>query len=163
MGDHTETIEIDFDPDVIQVSELLTIFWGNHNSLRKEVYRGRQYLSLFLYRTEAQRKMALQLKENLEDKLNGVIQTEVSPFTHFYVAEDKHQKYYLKRFPKAYEDLLHLFESHQQFVNSTLVARLNGFVREFGTLQTIRTELEHWKLDEREYQVILKIINGLKW
>ncbi len=31
LGDHTETIEMDYDPDVITYTELLAIFWNSHD------------------------------------------------------------------------------------------------------------------------------------
>jgi peptide methionine sulfoxide reductase MsrA len=34
-GDHTEAIEIDFDPSAVSYSELLHMFWKNHDSTAK--------------------------------------------------------------------------------------------------------------------------------
>jgi peptide methionine sulfoxide reductase MsrA len=30
LGDHTETVQIDFDPSVIPYGELLAVFWESH-------------------------------------------------------------------------------------------------------------------------------------
>jgi hypothetical protein len=48
IGNHTETLEIDFDPTIISYEEILDIFWKNHNPLRVNDYKGRQYMSLLL-------------------------------------------------------------------------------------------------------------------
>jgi peptide-methionine (S)-S-oxide reductase len=163
MGDHTETLEIDFDPTVIKFEEILDLFWQHHNALRTSNDRGRQYTSLLLYRNDEQKTKALEMKSKWEGIRQGSIHTEISPYTTFYLAEEKHQKYYLKRYPKAFETLIQLFSTHQEFVDSTLVARLNGFVREFGSLKVIRSELESWQLVETELKMIINLIHSLKW
>src|SRR4051812_14157562 len=42
LGDHTETIQLDYDPARISYEELLQIFWTGHNPV-KRVW-GRQYM-----------------------------------------------------------------------------------------------------------------------
>src|SRR6056297_3828024 len=46
IGDHTETIEIDYDPAVISYRELLEIFFDSHNPYSQSY--SRQYASLIL-------------------------------------------------------------------------------------------------------------------
>ncbi len=163
MGDHTETIEIDYDPSMTDLKELLDLFWMHHNAMKTSSYRGRQYMSLLLYRNELQKEKAYQLKQKWEKDLNGKIQTEISPYKAFYLAEDKHQKYYLKRFQKAYKTVMDCFPTHQEVIDSTLVARLNGFVREFGSLHDVRKDVETWGLSENDCKSVMTIINSLKW
>ena len=43
MGDHTETIEIDFDINIITYEDILKHFWRNHYPNR-DAYKGRQYI-----------------------------------------------------------------------------------------------------------------------
>ena len=57
MGDHTETLEIDFDPDVLRYEDVLRHFWRNHYPNRDQ-YKGRQYLSLLRYRGDEQLEVA---------------------------------------------------------------------------------------------------------
>ncbi|ARK30486.1 Peptide methionine sulfoxide reductase MsrA [Halalkalibacter krulwichiae] len=163
MGDHTETIEIDFDSSVLKLEELFDIFWQSHNALKVNHYRGKQYQSMILFRNDEQAQVALASKRKWEDKLNGTIQTEIAPLITFYLAEERHQKYYLKRFPKAYFELMSYFPTFCEFVDSTLVARLNGFVREYGSLQSIKMELAEWPLRQKEKGAIESMIQSLKW
>ena len=51
MADHTETIQIEFDPQVISYAAVLKEFWQNHYPNRDN-YKGRQYISLLHYHTE---------------------------------------------------------------------------------------------------------------
>ena len=35
LGDHTETLQIDFDPSVVSYRDLLAIFWAGHDPSAK--------------------------------------------------------------------------------------------------------------------------------
>ncbi len=163
MGDHTETIEIDFDPTLICFEQIMEVFWENHHPSRRRGYGGRQYMSLLLYHNEIQKNEALQIKRKWEKIRGEVIPTEIKSYTQFFLAEEKHQKYYLKRYKTAYEAVRELFTTHDQFVQSTLIARLNGFVREFGTLSDLKSEIETWGLSKSDQIRILETLNLLKW
>ncbi|MFB4163581.1 peptide-methionine (S)-S-oxide reductase [Alteribacillus sp. JSM 102045] len=83
IGDHTESIQIDFDPEVISYEQLLKIFWENHNLLQKLLFRNRQYMSLLVYHNDSQKEKALYSKDKWEEKEGKEIQTEFQPFTVF--------------------------------------------------------------------------------
>ncbi len=162
MGDHTETLQVDFDSDLISLEQLLDTFWRNHTP-RKDGYGGHQYMSLLLFHNSKQNKIIDQVKVKWEAKTNQRLETEIKPFEQFTLAEDKHQKYYFKRSKKAYEMILQLFSTHEDFVNSTIAARLNGFVREFGTLHDLKNEINEWRLDEKDRLLLIETIKKLKW
>ena len=46
MGAHSETIEVDFDPRLIGLGQLLDVFWQHHDTVNINDYKGRQYNSL---------------------------------------------------------------------------------------------------------------------
>lgn len=162
MGDHTESLQVEFDSSIISYQEILSIFWSNHNSNR-ENYRGRQYISLLLYHNENQKETILQIKRELEERRGEEIQTEAAPFHRFNRAEDYHQKYYLKRYPNAMKQLETIFPSEQNLVNSTLAARLNGFVKGFGNLGSLKEEIKQWPIDETARQKQLELLKKMKW
>ncbi len=122
LGDHTETVQIDYDPDKISYEELLELFWNNHDPSRK---RKTQYASRIFYHTELQKKLAEETKERYEDE-HGEIYTKILPAETFWVAEDYHQKYRLRQ----RKDLMENFSNYspEEFINSTAAARMNGFV-----------------------------------
>lgn len=161
MGDHSETLQIDFDPEQISFAELLDVFWGNHNSLRKD--RSRQYLSLLLFHDENQEEKAQEKKRIWEQKLNGEILTEIVPYTSFNLAEDYHQKYYLKRYKSVIPTINSLFPDHDAFVHSTLTARLNGFVKGFGTWEGLKREIEDWGGSPEDRGAVIEVLNSLRW
>lgn len=163
IGDHTETLDIEFDPEILAYQEILTIFWQNHDAAKDRFYKERQYISLLLYHSEEQKMIAQQIKTEQEKILGKEIQTEFQPYTAFYRAENRHQKYFLKRFPKAMDSLLPLFPNDTAFVDSTIAARLNGFVREFGTLKDIKSEIPYWGLHSDSERTLNELLEAIKW
>ena len=64
----------------------------------------------------------------------------------FYLAEDYHQKYYLRHDSTLMRELADY--SPQQLVDSTVAARLNGYVAGRGTAAQLRDELEAFGLSD---------------
>ncbi len=93
MGDHTETVQIDYDPSGISYADLLAEFWAGHRPTRPST--SRQYASIIFYATEAEREAAEESKRALEATA-GLLYTEIVPLTRFYLAEEYHQHYYAK-------------------------------------------------------------------
>lgn len=93
MGDHTETVQIDYDPAVITYDELLAEFWSSHRPTRPAP--SRQYASIIFYASDAEREAAEASKQALESSA-GRLYTEIAPLSRFYLAEEYHQHYYAK-------------------------------------------------------------------
>jgi peptide-methionine (S)-S-oxide reductase len=162
MGDHTECIEIDFDPQIIGFDEIVKHFWSSHNPYRG-TYKGRQYLSILLFHDAEQKEMIERVKEGLEKSLAEKIDTEIASYQGFTLAEERHQKYYLKRYPKAMERLMSYYETHQQMVDATLVARINSFVKGYGTLAALKAEMAGWNIPGETKEKLVELINGIRW
>lgn len=94
MGDHTESIQLDYDPDVISYEELLAEFWAQHSPTRPS--RSRQYASAIFYADEEQRRAAEESKRRMESRLGVTLHTDIVPLERFYLAEEYHQHYYAK-------------------------------------------------------------------
>jgi peptide-methionine (S)-S-oxide reductase len=97
---HAEVIQVVFDPEIISYEELLKAFWNSHDPTtlnRQGNDIGTQYRSVIFYHDQHQKDLAESYKTALD--LSGVfskpVVTEISPFTHFYKAEDYHQQYYI--------------------------------------------------------------------
>lgn len=163
MGDHTETLEIDFDPTIISFEQILQLFWSSHNPTRGQSYGGRQYMSLLLYHNDHQKELAKKTKEEQERFIKAEIQTEVSPYAKFYLAEDYHQKYYLKRHKNAIEQLNRLFQTEEAFTDATLTARLNGLVKGYLTMDQLKTEIDEWDIGIENVKVLKDLVNQIRW
>ena len=94
MGDHSESIQIDYDPDVISYERLLAEFWASHRPTRPS--RSRQYASVIFYADEEQRLAAETSKRAMEERLGTTLHTDIVPLDRFYLAEEYHQHYYAK-------------------------------------------------------------------
>jgi methionine-S-sulfoxide reductase len=137
IGDHAETIQIDYDPDRINYKDLLLIFWQSHDPTYKAW--SRQYMSAIFYHDDEQKRLALETKAFEENRRNRKIHTEVASFDRFYLAEDYHQKYELRRHRGLMTEFKRMYPRDIDFVNSTAAARTNGFVGGHGTKDDIRS------------------------
>lgn len=98
---HAEAIQITFDPAVISYADLLEIFWHTHDPTtmnRQGADVGKEYRSAIFYVNEDQKKIAEQSKREQEASgdFKDPIVTEITPLTHFYLAEADHQDYYAR-------------------------------------------------------------------
>ena len=84
-GDHTETVEIKFDPEVVTYGDLLKLFWENHDPTR---CASRQYMSAIFYNSETQKTEAERSMEEEQVKRSKKIQTKIAPAETFYNAEE---------------------------------------------------------------------------
>jgi peptide-methionine (S)-S-oxide reductase len=158
LGDHTETVEVDFDPEKISYRELLNIFWESHNPESRSW--SRQYMAAVFYHDPGQRRLAEETRDGLARKTGGKILTAVLPYTGFHLAEDYHQKHALRRFPELLEEFEAMYPSPGGLVSSTAAARVNGYLAGYGTCEALRGEIEGFGLSERGRGMLLRIVCG---
>ncbi len=94
---HAEVTQIEFDPAKISYAKLLEVFWQAHDPTtlnRQGADVGTQYRSIILYRDEQQKREAEKSRVEAQKNFKHPIVTEIVPLTHFYPAENYHQKYY---------------------------------------------------------------------
>ena len=60
LGDHSETVQIDYDPSKISYQELLAIFWDTHNPGSRPY--SRQYASIVFPHDAEQENLAMEAK-----------------------------------------------------------------------------------------------------
>jgi len=135
IGDHTETVDIEYDPNVISYEQLLDMFWRNHNPTSK---CSRQYMSVIFYHNEEQKKLAE--KTFLAQQSKRMIQTKILPFVEFTNAENYHQKYLLQKYPYILTALD--MEPGAGLNRSFVAAKLNGYVGGYGTLKQYESDLK---------------------
>jgi len=143
MGDHTETVDIDFDPEVTNYGDLLKMFWKNHDPTAKCT---RQYMSAIFYHDEEQKAMAESTMEEAK-KSGKKIQTLILPVGKFTDAEDYHQKYLLQRHPWILSALD--IDPGEELIKSHVAARLNGYLGGYSTPSKWDAEWEKLGLNEK--------------
>lgn len=156
MGDHTETVQIDFDPSLISYDQLLDIFWQSHQP--KSGSWSQQYMNAVFYHNEDQRTQALASKVTLEQKNGYKVKTKVVPLRSFTMAEDYHQKYLLKVHNGLVDELKHLYSNHRDLVDSTAAARLNGYAGGHGDQEQLSREIDRMGLSGRGRKELIELV-----
>jgi peptide-methionine (S)-S-oxide reductase len=105
---HAEVVLVVFDPRKVSYSELVKVFWENHDptqGMRQGNDVGTQYRSGIYYDNDEQREVAERSRDAYQRELSdagyGTITTEIVPAPEFYYAEDYHQQY-LSKNPGGY-------------------------------------------------------------
>ena len=108
LGDHSEAIQVDYDPAVVSFASLVDVAVANHDPRRQP--RKRQYQSVLFFESgsgsESEREGEVDGggestpgKETIEARLAEIpvtVETRVEPLDGFLLAEDYHQKYNLR-------------------------------------------------------------------
>jgi len=153
LGNHIETIEVDFDPTVIKYEDLVSRFWEAHDPTVKQ--KKRQYISAIFYYDEKQKAIAESSLQQEQRKISNKIVTEILPIGRFYNAEDYHQKYLL-RYEKDLFNSLQLTD--EQVITSHIAAKLNAYVAAYGSLEQFNEESKRLGLNERQIELARKVI-----
>lgn len=148
LGDHTESVQLEFDPSRITYDELLNIFWNNHDCTSA---RSKQYMSAIFYHSEEQREKALASRDQFQASQSRKIVTKVDEAQTFYNAEDYHQKYILRQNPSI---LAELNLSDAELITSHVAARLNGYLGGHGTQEQLQEELDDFVLSNKAKEKI---------
>lgn len=143
---HSETIQIDYNPAEISYVELLQLFWNNHNCRLKSATR--QYMSIIFYHNQKQQALASQSLQEQEKKLNAKVVTEIISLKNFYLAENYHQKYKLQQSSALRDRFMEIYPNFIDFINSTAVARVNGFLGGHGTCEQLKKEIDTYGLPD---------------
>jgi peptide-methionine (S)-S-oxide reductase len=110
---HTETVQVVYDPSVVDLDVLLQAFWENHDPTtpnRQGGDVGTQYRSAIFTTTDAQHEAVLASRDRYQSALTsqgfGEISTQIARSSDagdgvFYYAEDYHQAY-LHKNPRGY-------------------------------------------------------------
>jgi methionine-S-sulfoxide reductase len=159
IGNHSETIQIEYDPAQISYSELLDIFWDSHDATRNPF--SNQYRSAIFYHSEEQKRLALESKAREEAGAGGKdrIKTEIISATGFYLAEAYHQKFYLRLQDDIANEFRAIYPDVTDFINSTAVARANGYVHGNDAEEALKSGISDLGLSPEGTERLLDIIN----
>lgn len=155
IGNHAETIEVDYDADLISYGLLLETFWNGHDATKPAF--STQYRSAIFYRSPEERDEAEGSRARHES-LVGPVQTAIEPLEHFYLAEDYHQKYRLRSVHGVTADFQEMLPDEAAFVDSTATTRVNGWLSGCGAPEQIASELPRLGLSERALTELRRLL-----
>jgi methionine-S-sulfoxide reductase len=101
---HLEAVEITYDPDQVSYQELTKFFFEIHDPTQANGQGpdiGAQYLSVVFYSSEEEKKISRELIDLLKNNGYDVI-TKLIPAETFWIAEEYHQDYYVKKNQQPY-------------------------------------------------------------
>lgn len=135
--------QLDFDPRVLSYEDLVRLACANRRGGRAY---SRQYMEAVFCADEAQEDAARR----------AGIAVPILHGARFYLAEDYHQKYYLRHDKTLMREL----ESYspRQLVDSTVAARLNGYIAGRGTVEQLREEQPRLGLSAEATRHLEKIV-----
>ena len=93
---HAEVVRLTFDEKLISFKKILDLFFKMHDPTQKDMQLpdiGTQYRSEIFFETEEQKKEAEMLLNEMNERFNGKIKTNISKIKNYCKAEDYHQKY----------------------------------------------------------------------
>ena len=124
LGDHTEVVQVEFDPDTVAYRELLNRVFKSHNPQHQT--KKTQYQNVVFAETEDQRTALNEFLTNQGLTTDG-IETRIEQLSRFYPAEDYHQKYKLR----SVSSFMDAFEAagydDDELRESPIAAKLNGY------------------------------------
>jgi len=131
MRDHTEAIQITYDPERISYETLLAVFWSAHSPTSAPW--STQYRSA-IWPHDAEQRAAAEASHTAEAVRRGkMVYTAIEDPGAFTPAEDYHQKYRLRHDDLLSAEVKAMFPDAAAFARSTTAARLNGYLGGHGT------------------------------
>ncbi len=99
---HAEAVQVEFDPSKVSYTDLLKVFWENHDPTtlnRQGPDVGEQYRSAIFFHNPEQEATAQASKDALQNsgKYRKPIVTQIVAAPEYYPAEEYHQQYLEKR------------------------------------------------------------------
>ena len=97
--EHAEVVNILYDANKVSYLELVNKFFRTVDPTVKDRQFcdiGRQYRTAIFYQNDEERKIAEEVKLQVQDKLKTEIYTQIAPLKNFNAAEEYHQNYYKK-------------------------------------------------------------------
>ncbi len=157
LGDHIETVRVEYDPERIAYRELLRLFWAAHDPAREAPKR--QYASAIFVDGPERRREAEASRSRWEARSGREAATELIELERFWPAEAYHQKYRLRQHPPLLDAVRRRRPTGRGLVDSTVAARLNGLVAGHGT-GLLERELELYGLDGEAERYLRGVVGG---
>ena len=158
LGDHSEAVQIEYDPTQISFQELLDVFWDSHTPTTQPF--SRQYMNVLFYHDEEQKRLAVKSLEREAAKGDDPVYTKILPATTFYPAEDYHQKYWLRHNPVFMGEFRAIYPQDEEIIASTAAARVNGYLNGYGTPEALREEIDSLGLSPESSKKLLEIVSN---
>lgn len=162
LKDHSETVQIQFDPSIVSYHQLLRIFWASHDYATpiERQYKSAIFYNDALQKAEAEASLLLVEQGTLGlDRFRGMsVLTVIEPATAFYVAELYHQKYYLQCNRELFALLR--YRRREDLIDDPVATSLNGYLHGSGSVGAFMEEVDRWQLPFAAKFTLLRHVVG---
>ncbi len=145
---------MDFDPSIITYTELLDLFWKDHDPLSYSW--SQQYQAALYAHNETQLQLATSAKKDLTARNNRPVHTVIEPLKTFFIAEDYHQKHYLQQFPLLMREFETYFHYFADFNDSPAASKVNGFASGKGCRALLTQYLPKLTLTQQAEKLLME-------
>lgn len=156
LGDHSETVQLDYDPNVISYDGLLEVFFASHDPTASTTC---QYKSAIFVHTADQERLAQEARLREEQRLGRPVQTEIAAARTFYLAEEYHQKFSLRFNAPILAEFRAMYPDFADIVNSTAATRVNAYLDGMGTIEQLERELPKLGLSEESQKQLRSVLS----
>jgi peptide-methionine (S)-S-oxide reductase len=91
-----------------------------------------------------------------------LVYTEIVPYKGFTLAENYHQKHSLRQFREFEDELEQIYRSPADYLASTAVARVNGYLAGEGSYEVLLKEQENLGLSSARREELLRLVHRHK-
>jgi len=127
IGDHTESLLVEYDPDTVSYEDLLGVAFRSHDPTHR--VRKTQYQNAVFVSGKPQKKVVNNyLEESGFDPDSVETRVEELSDSEFYIAEDYHQKYKLRSHTELLEAFKQAGYDDADLRDSPAAAKVNGYV-----------------------------------
>ena len=131
---------MDYDPARITYEQLLHVFWESHEPTDRSW--SKQYRNVIFYHNDEQKRTAEKTRDKIAAQLGRYVRTDIVPASTFYPAEDYHQKFRLQQDHLLTAEYDAIYPDIKDFVSSTAVSRVNGYLGGYGSLKLLQKEID---------------------
>lgn len=140
LADHTETVELDFDPAKVSYEELVEDFFAVHDATKASSKQ--QYMSAIFVSDAEQEQIARTVMQRVQAQAKGTLKTQILPAGEFYLAEDYHQKYALQGNSRYFSEFQAMYPDFWDIVDSPAATRVNAYLYGYGAIEQLAAELD---------------------
>lgn len=153
LGDHSEAVQLEYDPAQLSFEELLQVFWSSHDPTYR--HWSRRFASIVFFRDKEQKRVAMESRDRQVQRVAGPILTEIVPFSAFHPAEAYQQRHYLRQVAALLHQFQQIYPEQAEFLASTAVMRANGYLGGYGTMTALQGDLAKLGLSKAGQQRLL--------
>jgi len=156
ISDHSESVQIEYDPKRLSYEQLISLFWDFHNPCYRS---SRQYRSAIFFHDSDQEQIAKKARDAKQIELKMTIRTDIEPATEFTCAEDYHQKYKLQARSNIMKTLN--ISSYDDMINSPIACKMNGYLGGYGTVASLKKDIKLMNIPDGVASKVIAVVERM--